>query len=67
MSFTRRQSSERPQQSSRREDQSNVRNACVQPTASSAVIRALVAYLLGAPVSSRSIRRQLDKGHLGSR
>ncbi|GFW86685.1 HTH_Tnp_Tc3_2 domain-containing protein [Trichonephila clavipes] len=35
------------------------------PTASSAAIRAHIAPSLGAPVSSRIIRRRLDEGHLG--
>ncbi|GFV53053.1 transposable element Tcb2 transposase [Trichonephila clavipes] len=39
---------------------------CV-PTASSAAIQAQVAPLLGAPVSSRTMRRRLAEGHLGSR
>ncbi|GFX98422.1 transposable element Tcb2 transposase [Trichonephila clavipes] len=42
-------------------------NARVQPTASSAVIQAQVAPSLGAPVSSRTIRRRLAEGYLGSR
>ncbi|GFY08718.1 transposable element Tcb2 transposase [Trichonephila clavipes] len=40
MSFTRRPGSGRPRQTSRREDHHIVRNARVQPTASSAVIQA---------------------------
>ncbi|GFU66727.1 transposable element Tcb2 transposase [Trichonephila clavipes] len=40
MSFTRRQGSGRPQQTSRREDRHIVRNARVQPTASWAAIQA---------------------------
>ncbi|GFW65064.1 hypothetical protein TNCV_393301 [Trichonephila clavipes] len=40
-------------------------NARVQPTASSATIQTHVAPLLGAPVSSRTIRRRLAEGHLG--
>ncbi|GFX66442.1 transposable element Tcb2 transposase [Trichonephila clavipes] len=36
-------------------------HACVHPTTSSAAIQAQVA-----PVSSRTIRRRLDEGHLGS-
>ncbi|GFX66740.1 transposable element Tcb2 transposase [Trichonephila clavipes] len=52
---------------SRREDHHIVRNACVQPTASLATIQAQVAPSLGAPVSSRTIRRCLAEGHLGSR
>ncbi|GFX74923.1 HTH_Tnp_Tc3_2 domain-containing protein [Trichonephila clavipes] len=40
MSFTRRPDSGHPRQTSHREDRHIVRNACVQPTASSAVIQA---------------------------
>ncbi|GFU75529.1 hypothetical protein TNCV_2862451 [Trichonephila clavipes] len=40
------------------------RSGCV-PTASSAAIQAQVAPLLGAPVSSRTIQRRLDEGHIG--
>ncbi|GFW32489.1 lig_chan-Glu_bd domain-containing protein [Trichonephila clavipes] len=42
-----------------------VRNACVQPTASSAIIQTHVA--LAPPVSFRTIRRRLAEGHLRSR
>ncbi|GFT46774.1 transposable element Tcb2 transposase [Trichonephila clavipes] len=66
MSFTRRPGSGRSQQTSRREDRHIVRNARVKPTASSTAIQALVAPSLGAPVSSRTIRRRLAEGHLGS-
>ncbi|GFY05925.1 transposable element Tcb2 transposase [Trichonephila clavipes] len=66
MSFTRRPGSKRPQQTSRREDHHIVRSACVQPNASSVAIQAQVAPSLGAPVSSRNIRRRLVEGHLGS-
>ncbi|GFV77702.1 transposable element Tcb2 transposase [Trichonephila clavipes] len=66
MSFTRRQGSGRHLQTSRREDRHIERNACVQPTASSVAIQAQVAPSLGAPVSSRTIRRRLVEGHLGS-
>ncbi|GFW96121.1 transposable element Tcb2 transposase [Trichonephila clavipes] len=52
---------------SRREDHHLIRNARVQPTASSAAIQARVAPSLGAPASSRTIRRHLVKEHLGSR
>ncbi|GFW95359.1 transposable element Tcb2 transposase [Trichonephila clavipes] len=62
-----REGSERPRQTSRREDLYMVRNACLHPTASSTVIQAQVAPSLGAPVSSRTIRRRLAEGHLGSR
>ncbi|GFS67983.1 transposable element Tcb2 transposase [Trichonephila clavipes] len=67
ISFTRRQGSGRPRQTSRREDRHIVRNARVQPTASSAAIQAQVSPSLGASVSSRTIRRRLVEGHLGSR
>ncbi|GFT36606.1 transposable element Tcb2 transposase [Trichonephila clavipes] len=67
ISFTRRPGSGHPRQTSRREDRHIVRNARVQPTASSAAIQAQVALLLGAPVSSRTIRRPLAEGDLGSR
>ncbi|GFX65703.1 transposable element Tcb2 transposase [Trichonephila clavipes] len=67
MSFTRRLGSEHPRQTNRREDRYIVRNARVQPTASSAAIQALVAPSLKAPVSSRTIRMCLTEGHLGSR
>ncbi|GFT22057.1 transposable element Tcb2 transposase [Trichonephila clavipes] len=67
MSFTRRLGSGRPRQTSRLEGRPVVRNAHVQPTASSAAIQAQVALPLGAPVSSRTIRRRLAEGHLGSR
>ncbi|GFW07033.1 transposable element Tcb2 transposase [Trichonephila clavipes] len=64
MSLTRRPGSGRPRQTSRREDRRIVRHTRVQPTASSAAIQAQVAPSLGAPVSSRTIRRLLAKGHL---
>ncbi|GFV91797.1 transposable element Tcb2 transposase [Trichonephila clavipes] len=51
---------------SRREDRHIVRNARVQPTASSAAIQAQIAPSLGAPVSSRTVRRRLAEEHLGS-
>ncbi|GFT72853.1 HTH_Tnp_Tc3_2 domain-containing protein [Trichonephila clavipes] len=54
-------------QTSRREDRHIVRNARLQPTASSTAIQAQVAPSLGSPVSSRTIRRCLAEGHLGSR
>ncbi|GFX97315.1 transposable element Tcb2 transposase [Trichonephila clavipes] len=57
----------RPRQTSHREDSHIVRNARVQPTASSAAIQAQVAPSLGAPVSLRTLRRCLTEGHLGSR
>ncbi|GFT81201.1 HTH_Tnp_Tc3_2 domain-containing protein [Trichonephila clavipes] len=55
----------RPRQTSRREDSHIIRNARVQPTASSAAIQAHVAPSLGAPVSSRTMGRHLAEGHLG--
>ncbi|KFM75446.1 Transposable element Tcb2 transposase, partial [Stegodyphus mimosarum] len=67
MSCTRRPGSGPPRQTSRREDRHIVRNARVQPTASSAAIQAQVAPSLGAPVSSRTIRRRLAEGQLLSR
>ncbi|GFU66039.1 transposable element Tcb2 transposase [Trichonephila clavipes] len=66
MSFTRIRGSGHPRQTSRREDRHIVRNARVQPTASSAAIQAQVASSLGSPVSSRIIRRHLAEGHFGS-
>ncbi|GFW96656.1 transposable element Tcb2 transposase [Trichonephila clavipes] len=67
MSITRRSGSGRSRQTNRQEDRHIVRNARVQPTASSATIQARVAPSLGTPVSSRTIRRCLAEGHLGSR
>ncbi|GFX77290.1 transposable element Tcb2 transposase [Trichonephila clavipes] len=67
MSFTRRPGSGPPRQTSRREDHHIVRNARVQPSASSAAIQAQVAPSLEAPVSFRIIRKRLAEGHLGSR
>ncbi|GFY27374.1 HTH_Tnp_Tc3_2 domain-containing protein [Trichonephila clavipes] len=67
MSFTRRPGSGRPPQTSRREDHHIVKNARVQPTASSAAIQAQVAPSLGALVSSRTMRRCLAERHLGPR
>ncbi|GFY05743.1 transposable element Tcb2 transposase [Trichonephila clavipes] len=67
MSFTRRPGSGRPRQTSRREDCHILRNARVQPTASSAAIQAQPAPSLGDPVSFRTIQRRLAEGHLGSR
>ncbi|GFV78866.1 transposable element Tcb2 transposase [Trichonephila clavipes] len=66
MSFTQ-PASWRPRQTSRREDRHIVRNARVQSTASSAAIQAQVAPSLGTPASSRTIRRRLADGYLGSR
>ncbi|GFX74798.1 transposable element Tcb2 transposase [Trichonephila clavipes] len=48
------------------EDRHIARNARVQPTASFATIQPQVAPSLGAPVFSRTIRRHLAEGHLGS-
>ncbi|GFW92077.1 transposable element Tcb2 transposase [Trichonephila clavipes] len=67
MSFTRRPDSGRPRQTSHREDLNIVRNTRVQPTASSAPIQVQVALSLWAPVSSRTARRYLAEGQLGSR
>ncbi|GFV95629.1 HTH_Tnp_Tc3_2 domain-containing protein [Trichonephila clavipes] len=67
MSFTRRPGSGHPRQTSCREDCHIVKNARVQPTASSAAIQAQVVPSLGPPVSSRTIRRRLVEGHLGLR
>ncbi|GFV51237.1 HTH_Tnp_Tc3_2 domain-containing protein [Trichonephila clavipes] len=66
MSFTGRPGSGRLQQTSHQEDRHIVRKARVQPTASSAAIQAQVASSLGAPVSSRTIRRHLAEGHFGT-
>ncbi|GFU05557.1 transposable element Tcb2 transposase [Trichonephila clavipes] len=67
MLFTRRQGPGDPRQTNRREDRHILRNTSVQPTASSAAIKAQIAPSLGAPVSSRTIRRHLVEGNLGSR
>ncbi|GFY26850.1 transposable element Tc3 transposase [Trichonephila clavipes] len=67
VSFTLTPGSRRPRQTSRREDYRIVRNACVQPTASSAAIQTQVAFSLGDLVSSRIIRRCPVEGHLGAR
>ncbi|GFV85254.1 HTH_Tnp_Tc3_2 domain-containing protein [Trichonephila clavipes] len=64
MSFTRRPGLRRLRQTSCREDRHIVRNARVQLTASSAAIQAQIAPSLGAPVSSRIIRRHLAEGPL---
>ncbi|GFT75471.1 transposable element Tcb2 transposase [Trichonephila clavipes] len=66
MSFTRRLGSGRSRQTSRGEHLHIVRNACVKPTASLATTQAQVALSLGAPVSSRTIRRRLAEGSLVS-
>ncbi|GFT34357.1 transposable element Tcb2 transposase [Trichonephila clavipes] len=65
MSFTRRPESGSPRQTSRREDHHIVRNAHIQPTASSVAIQVQVAPSLGAPIFFRAIRRRLAEGHLG--
>ncbi|GFY07808.1 transposable element Tcb2 transposase [Trichonephila clavipes] len=65
MSFTRRLGLGRPRQTSRREDSHIVRNARMQPTASSVAFEAHVTPSLGAHVSSGTIRRRLGEGHLG--
>ncbi|GFU41301.1 transposable element Tcb2 transposase [Trichonephila clavipes] len=62
ISFTRRPGSGCPRLTSKREDRHIVRNARVQPTASSVQ----VAPSIGTPVSSRTMRRHLAEGHLGS-
>ncbi|GFX50490.1 transposable element Tcb2 transposase [Trichonephila clavipes] len=64
MSFTRRLGSDALYKTSHREDRYIVRNARVQPTASSAAIQAQVA---PSPVSSRTIQKRLAEGHLGLR
>ncbi|GFV72505.1 HTH_Tnp_Tc3_2 domain-containing protein [Trichonephila clavipes] len=66
MSFTRRPGLGHPRQTSHREDRHIVRNARVQPTASSAAIQEQVGPSLEASVSSRTTRWRLAKGHLGS-
>ncbi|GFT23157.1 uncharacterized protein TNCV_1858771 [Trichonephila clavipes] len=65
MSFTRRPGSGCPCQTIRREDRHIVRKTRVQPTASSATITAHVAPLLGASMSSRTIRTHPSEGHFG--
>ncbi|GFW19302.1 transposable element Tcb2 transposase [Trichonephila clavipes] len=67
MSFIQRPGSGRPCQTSCRENHRIVRNIRVLPTASSVAIHADVAPSLRGPVSSRSKRRRLAEGHLGSR
>ncbi|GFU57859.1 transposable element Tcb2 transposase [Trichonephila clavipes] len=64
MSFSRRPGEGYPGQNSRQEDHHIVRNARLQPTASSATIQPQVAPSLGAPVSSQTIRRHLAEEHL---
>ncbi|GFW22503.1 transposable element Tcb2 transposase [Trichonephila clavipes] len=65
--YTKTRLTERFRQTSHREDRHIVRNTRVQPTASSAAIQAHVAPLLGASVSSQTIRRCLAEGQLGWR
>ncbi|GFX44277.1 transposable element Tcb2 transposase [Trichonephila clavipes] len=60
MSFTLRPGSRRSRQTSRCKDCHIVRNACVQPTTSSAAIQAHVTPSLGGPVSSQTITRQKE-------
>ncbi|PRD28304.1 UNVERIFIED_CONTAM: Transposable element Tcb2 transposase [Trichonephila clavipes] len=67
ISFTRTPGSGQPRQTSCREDSPIVRNARVQPTASSAAIQAQVSPPIGTTVSSRTIRRRLAEKHLESR
>ncbi|GFT91075.1 HTH_Tnp_Tc3_2 domain-containing protein [Trichonephila clavipes] len=67
MSFTRRPVLGRPRQTSRRKDRHMIRNAHVQPTASSATIQAQVAPSLGNHVSPLTIQRRLAEGHMGPR
>ncbi|GFV58677.1 transposable element Tcb2 transposase [Trichonephila clavipes] len=49
-----------------KKDHQIVRKARIQPTVSSATIQAQVAPSLGVPVSSRTMRKRLAEGHLGS-
>ncbi|GFV14324.1 HTH_Tnp_Tc3_2 domain-containing protein [Trichonephila clavipes] len=67
MPFTRRPGSGHPRQTSRREDHYILRNPRIKPTASSAAIQAQVTPSLGAPASSRTMRRRLAEGHSESR
>ncbi|GFV42529.1 transposable element Tcb2 transposase [Trichonephila clavipes] len=64
MTFTRRPDSGRPRQTSHREDRHIIRTSSAT---SSAAIQSQVVLSLGAPVSSRTIRRCLAERHLGSR
>ncbi|GFT82753.1 HTH_Tnp_Tc3_2 domain-containing protein [Trichonephila clavipes] len=66
MYFTRSPGVGCPQQTCRRKDRHVVRNARVQPTTLSAAVQAKVAHSLEVPVSSRTTRRRLAEGHLGS-
>ncbi|GFU17533.1 transposable element Tcb2 transposase [Trichonephila clavipes] len=68
ISFTRRPGSGRPRQISRREDRHIIRNAHVQPTASSAALQPQVAPPLDrGPGCVRTICRRRAEGHLASR
>ncbi|GFX67116.1 HTH_Tnp_Tc3_2 domain-containing protein [Trichonephila clavipes] len=67
MYFTERPGTGRSRQTSRREDRHIVKNARVQQTTSSVAVQAQEAPSLGTTVSSRTIRRRLAEGHLGSR
>ncbi|GFX04428.1 transposable element Tcb2 transposase [Trichonephila clavipes] len=62
ISFTPRPGSRRLRQASRREDLHIVRNARVQPIASSVAIQEQLVPSVGAPVSSRTIQKHLAKG-----
>ncbi|GFS78237.1 transposable element Tcb2 transposase [Trichonephila clavipes] len=66
MSFTRRPGSGCLRQTSHQEDRQIVRNARLQPLTSLAAIQVQVTPSLGTLVPSRTIRRRLAKGHLGS-
>ncbi|GFV57974.1 transposable element Tcb2 transposase [Trichonephila clavipes] len=57
----------RPRQTSPQEHSHIIRNVSVQVTVSTANIQAQIAPSLEELVSSRSIRRHLAEGHLGSR
>ncbi|GFY32979.1 transposable element Tcb2 transposase [Trichonephila clavipes] len=67
MLFTRRPGSGHPRQISRRKYRHIVRNAHVTPTTSSTAVQAQVTPSLWTSVSSRTTRRRLAEGHLGSR
>ncbi|GFV70019.1 HTH_Tnp_Tc3_2 domain-containing protein [Trichonephila clavipes] len=67
MLFTQRPGTRHPRYTSCREDGHIIRNARVLPIVSSAAIQVQVVPSLDAPVSSRTIRRRLAEGHLGSR
>ncbi|GFV87044.1 HTH_Tnp_Tc3_2 domain-containing protein [Trichonephila clavipes] len=67
MSVRRKPDSGRPRQTSHREERHILRNARVHSTASSAAVQAQVTPSLGALVTSRTIRRHLAEGHLGTK